>query len=77
MTAISANKCELPVDVKIGDFERRSVELGEYTVTFDSSPAGFPPRRTGTFDACQSPLENRKAERGSVGLPYEPFINIR
>jgi hypothetical protein len=44
----------------MGDYEGRIAELGEYTVSFESLPKGFPPGGTDAFkglpdDACQSP----------------------
>jgi hypothetical protein len=55
---ISARKEDLPAE-KSGEQESRSVELGEYTVTFDSIPAGFqmgPEVFKGLpDDACQCP----------------------
>lgn len=40
MSRISARKEDLPVETS-GDSESRSVELGAYTVTFDTIPAGY------------------------------------
>ena len=41
---ISVRKGDLPVET-MGDYESRSSELEEFTVSFESTPAGFAPPR--------------------------------
>jgi hypothetical protein len=55
---ISVRKGDLPVET-MGDYESRSSELDEFTVSFESTPAGFSPPRE-LFqglpgDACPCP----------------------
>ena len=50
---------DLPAE-RMGEWEGRSGELAEYTVTFERIPAGFPPGGDDVFrglpdDACQCP----------------------
>ena len=59
MTAVSVRNDDLPV-TKIGIYERRSVEVGEYTIAFETVPAGSPPIGDRAYiglpdDACQCP----------------------
>ena len=55
---ISVRKGDLPVE-RMGDYESRSSQLGEFTVSFESTPSGFAPARE-LFqglpgDACPCP----------------------
>ena len=59
MAQMHASKGSLSAET-IGDYEARSAELLDYTVAFESIPAGFPPGGESMFkglpdDACQSP----------------------
>ena len=56
--ASSVSRDDLPVE-KMGDYESRSTELDDFTISFESTPAGFAPPR-GLFnglpdDACPCP----------------------
>jgi hypothetical protein len=64
---------DLPAE-RMGDWEGRMGELGEYTVTFENIPVGFPPGRDDAFrglpdDACQCPHWGYLF-RGSFKLTY-------
>jgi hypothetical protein len=53
------SKQDLPGET-LGSYDGRMAELGEYTVSFESIPKGFPPGGDEAFkglpnDACQSP----------------------
>lgn len=50
---------DLPAE-RMGEWEGRTAQLGDYTVTFERIPAGFPPGGDEAFrglpdDACQCP----------------------
>jgi len=43
--ASSVSRDDLPVE-KMGDYESRSTELDDFTISFESTPAGFAPPRS-------------------------------
>lgn len=57
MREMHASKDQLPAE-RIGDYEGRTAQFGDYNLAFESVPAGFPPDPPAAFrglpdDACQ------------------------